>query len=41
MFVNELDTNTVNIEEKAPAGNTTQNIYPPLMQDTHTHTSTS
>ena len=27
-----------NIEEKAHAGNATQNIHPTLMQDTHTHT---
>ena len=27
---------SINIEEKAHAGNATQNIHPPLMQDTHT-----
>ena len=28
----------INKEENAHAGNATQNIHPPLMQDTHTHT---
>ena len=28
----------MNIEERAHAGNATQNIHPSLMQDRHTHT---
>ena len=32
---------TIHIEEKAHAGNATQDIHPPLVQDTHTHTCTT
>ena len=33
--------NPINIEEKAYAGNATQNIHPPLMQKTRIHVHTS
>ena len=33
-----LGLGCVNKEEKANEGKATQNIHPPLMQDTHTHT---